>query len=131
MSNDTSNDSSIINLPGGVIRVQAPAPVDPNPVPSDILREGVGDGGAFRMTPEGNVEAFGAVAKYAVRDERGNASSILDTARGPGGSRHKAITDAHSIVVGGHEISVGAAVNLGILRRLPGGGYEATGKGLE
>jgi len=127
-ASENPNGPTVTQLPGGIQRVQFGAAPDPAPIKSDILRGGVSDGSTYRMDAAGNVEQFGGFTRNTTSDDRASATNILDTARSVSGSRHGHVTDAHSVIVPGYgEMSVGAAVRMGFLRRANGGGYEVTG----
>jgi len=113
-------------MPGGISRVTFGHSVetDATPVHTAIRAN---DGGTRVNVTTGTVESFG-VTKHTMRDDR-TSNNILETARSPSGSTHGPITPHHSVLVPGYgELSVGAAVRMGFIRR-DGDSYVVTEKG--
>jgi hypothetical protein len=83
--------------------------------------------GALRLNhATGTIESAG-VTKMNMGSDRSEANGILATARSSGGSRSAPIARDSSVIVGGMEMSVGAATTLGYLRQTASGDYVETG----
>jgi hypothetical protein len=95
-----------------------------------------GDTGSGRVTVgiEGEIiqESLGAKrvnVGQEIQDQRANAASILDTARTPWGTRPSQLTKGSIVMVHGTETSLGAAVQMGLVRQDSQGNFVETAQG--
>jgi hypothetical protein len=112
-------------LPGGITRFRI-GRVDENPPPPEMMRSGVHDGTNYRTTPEGTVEAFGAVTQYTYPVDR-DPGNPLAYVRGSNGRPAVRVTPDCIIAIGGMDTSIAAAIGAGYVRP-DGNGYAMTDK---